>query len=268
MALLFCVFYFAFLLDSLHVFWAGATLAENVETFRQLGISLGDGLLYETGGMLPLTWEELTDNFVFPVRWLLPHILALYITLGYPGEDLGRGGIQVMTRTRSKRMWWLSKCLWNILTVISCFAAGLAAWFLLSLATGRVMDFSFNEKFFEMIFGGELSGRTASAWSYAMALCVLPVVVCAACSLMQMTLALFIRPVFAYMALCVYYIAGAYYANPLFISNYAMSARSAAVGLYNFRAGTGLLLCLVFSLTAVVTGAVRLEKMDIGVNMR
>ena len=264
--LLFLYFFLNFTLDGTHTFWCKNTLMENIQVFHGLEISVGDSLIYLTGGMLPIEFTSLTDNFQFPVMWLLPHITILYITLSYPSDDLNCMGIQVLTRMRSKYLWWLSKCLWNILSVVSCFVVGLFVWYLLSILTGKVMDYSLNEIFFNRMFHDYISEQNAANFEYIMCFIIMPIVVCITISLIQMALTLYIKPVFAYMMVCIYYIAGIYYANPVLISNYAMSSRSSVLGLYNFRPETGIVICSVFATTAIIIGVIRMKNKDL-INM-
>lgn len=263
MAALAVFLFLNFFLDVLHSFWYGAGLKENLAMVSRLELSLGDELLYITGGILPAAVTSLGESFLFPVKWLLPHLLVLYITLGYTSEDLTHGGIQVITRARSRRRWWLSKCLWNILTVISCFAAGLLVLFLLALASGKTMEFSLNSLLFEALFTRPLPEGQVSAGALLLALYGMPVLVCATVSLLQMASTLYVRPVLAYAVACVYYMAGVYYASPLFLSNYAMSVRSAAVGIYNFRTVTGCVLCLILGAGAIALGLRQINRMDL-----
>lgn len=256
-------FFLHFFMDVLHIFWSGETLAENLDVFQKQGVSVCDSLLYLTGGMLPITFVSLSDSFQFPIRWLFPHMLVLFFTLNYARNDLTHGGIQVLTRTNNRISWWLSKCIWNTMTVLSCFAAELVVWLLLMCLSAKTSVSSLNEKLFEGIFNASLPEQRVFACEYMCIFCFLPVIVCVSISLIQMTLTLYIKPVFAFIIAITYYIAGIYYVTPLFLSNYALSVRSSMIGLYNFRPETGLLLCVVSGIIAVSVGGMRLCRMDL-----
>ena len=257
------LFFLYFFMDVLHVFWSGETLAENLGVFREQGITAGDGLLYLTGGMLPVSFESLTESFPLPVRWLLTPALILFFTLNYARADLTHGGIQVLTRTRNRVFWWLAKCIWNSATVLSCFAAELLVWIFLTGLLAKPSVVSLNPGFFEGIFHAGLPKREVFASEAICVFCLLPALVCAAVSLLQMTLTLYMKPVFAYMITIAYYIAGIYYAEPLFLSNYALSARSSMIGLYYFRPETGFFLCAVLGIAAAGVGGARICRMDL-----
>ena len=223
-----------FSLDVLHLWWFDPLVGQNLHNIGIIGLSFGDVILTQTGGMLPIMFTSLEEGFVFPIKWLVPHILVLYYTLNYVNNDLTHYGIQVLTRTRSKRIWWISKCVWNILTVVFCFAVGILSIYFLSAITGKNLSFSLNPNVFFRIEKEMLPSQSAANLEYFCALCIVPCAVCVTVSLMQMSLALYIRPTFAYIAACVYYIAGAYYAHPLLISNYAMAVRNSTIGFYYY----------------------------------
>lgn len=260
---LFTLLFFIFSLDVLHLWWFDSLVGKNLRNINVIGLSFGDVILTQMGGMLPIVFTTLEDSFVFPIKWLVPHILVLYYTLNYINEDLTHYGIQILTRTRSKRAWWFSKCVWNIITVILCFAVGILAIYFLSAITGKNLGFSLNPNVFFRVEKELLPTQSATNWEYFCALCAIPCVVCITVSLMQMVFALYVRPIFAYIASCVYYIAGAYYAHPLLISNYAMAVRNATIGFYNFYSKDGITICLLFSIVAIFWGTIRLERMDL-----
>lgn len=256
-------FFLYFFMDVLHIFWSGETLAENLDVFQKQGVSICDSLLYLTGGILPISFASLSDSFQFPIRWLFPHMLILFFTLSYARNDLTHGGTQVLTRTHNRVSWWLSKCIWNAMTVFSCFAIEFLVWIFLMFLSSKTNFSSLNKILFEGIFNASLSEQGVFAWEYICIFCLLPMMVCVSISLIQMTLTLYMKPVFAYIIAITYYIAGIYYVTPLFLPNYAMSVRSSLIGLYNFSLDTGLFLCVAVGILAVSVGSVRLRRMDL-----
>lgn len=257
------IFFFYFYMDVLHIFWSGETLAENRYVFQKQGISISDSLLYLTGGMLPISFTSLSDSFQFPIRWLFPHILVLFFTLNYARNDLTYGGTQVLTRTHNRISWWFSKCIWNTMTVLSCFAVELIVWFFLIFLIAKIETSSLNKTLFESLFFMSLPYQEVFSWEKICIFCFLPATVCITASLIQMTLTLYMKPVFAYIIMVAYYVAGIYYVTPIFLSNYALSVRNSIIGLYNFRPQTGLLLCMISGIISVSIGVVKICKMDL-----
>ena len=120
-----------------------------------------------------------------------------------------------------------------------------------------------NSNLFTVLFSARLADNNPTDMTLFLYLCALPCLVGITINLCQMTLTLFLKPVFAFFASCVYIIAGMYYANPLFISNYAIPVRGKVMGVYNFSFSSGAIICIIFCCTAIFVGAIRINKMDL-----
>lgn len=253
-------FFFCFCLDIFHTFF------HEVDGFggiNKLGLSFGDVLLTQTGGILPPNAESGIEAFTFPIKWLFLHALILYFTLEYMCNDLTRCGMQVMTRAGNKSRWWLSKCLWNITAVASYYVVFMGVLYVLSAFTGKSMSMKLNEMVFAAHFAESLPAWVASDADMFIALCVMPCAVGMALNLLQMTISLFVKPMVAFLILCAYLMAGVFYTHPIFLSNYALTVRSQAVGFYALTSSGGLILCATVALVAVAAGCIRIQTMDL-----
>ena len=259
LALFFCGM---FSLDAFHYFWQGYSLQENLRAFSQHRLSIGDMFAYMMGGILPVDMESLTDSFQFPIRWLLPHVLILYITLPYAVADISKQGLQILIRTGKKTYWWLSKCIWNMVTVATCCLVYDGVICLFAILTGKSKDVILNAEFFEKEFNAVLLNQQISAEEFVVAFLLMPMLVCMSMSLLQMLITLFIHPICAYCIVLGYYIVGAYYVSPVFISNYAMGTRNAVMGAYNFTSMTGVCLCGSVIFLCISLGMTRIRQMD------
>jgi len=164
---------------------------------------------------------------------------------------------------KNKSLWWISKCLWNIIAVASCYLIGFGILYILCLLTGKNNTMELNPTIFYSAFNANLANTSSTDSELLLYLCILPSVVGITINLLQMTLTLFVKPIFAFIASCVYFIVGMYYANPIMISNYAMPVRGKVIGIYNFSFSSGVSICLAFCIAAVLIGVYRLNKMDI-----
>jgi hypothetical protein len=253
---------FLFIIFTFNVFHMFFFEVGEVGNINSLSLSVGDLVIVSLGGVLPLN-SLLVDRFIFPTTWLFAHILICHFTLNYLRQDLSHGGIQIISRTRNVCSWWISKCIWNIITIITCFVALFGVLYLLCLLTGKQDTLQLNPSIFVVVFAKVLPNRTIENRDLLLHLFILPSIVCCTMSNIQMTLSLFIKPIFSFIAICCYYIAGIYYTHPAMISNYAIPVRSAAIGLCNFDFKTGLLLCLSLCVVSVLVGIIRMKKFDI-----
>ena len=96
----------------------------SIEPEGQIKWTLGNMLLYAFGGMQEYIPQP-GVAFQFPAFWMLSYLLLAYVTLYYPFNDLEEFGQNILIRCRGRRLWWLSKCVWNISSVLCFF---LLAW--------------------------------------------------------------------------------------------------------------------------------------------
>ena len=239
-------------------------LTETVDNVFKLPISFADVILIELGADLPAAQEAAgIVGFVFPTMWFLLNIVPCYLTLDYATRDLGGSGIQVITRLHSKSRWWISKCVLSVAAVWIYYIVIYAVLALLCLAFGFDMSLIPDETIFATEFKATFISAEVTSLQMLSALCLMPCVISAVLCLVQMTLTLFMKPVFAYMIICAYLAAAVLCVSPLFIANYAMPLRSAAIGVYNFDFASGLLCSAAVALAAIIIGRFRIVKMDI-----
>ncbi len=261
-AVLLAVFIFAGLTIEARVL--SSILTDSPYNAFELPISFADVILIELGTTLPAVQKAAgITGFAFPTMWFLLNIVPCYLTLDYATRDLSGGGIQVITRLHSKSRWWISKCVLSIAAVCMYYIIIYAVLALLCIACGYDLSLIPDETIFATQFSATFISTEVTSLQMLSALCLMPCIVNAALCLVQMTLTLFMKPVFAYMMICAYLAAAVLCVSPLFIANYAMPLRSAAVGIYNFDCTTGLLCSAALALAAIIIGRFRIIRMDI-----
>ncbi len=247
--------------DAVHfsVFFTGS-----INNIEDLSISFGDVILIELGSCLPKLQDTIVQTgFSFPTMWFLLNILPCYLTLNYTAHDLSGGGIQVITRLQRKTRWWTSKCALSTITVILYYIVIYAVITILCSVFGFELSFIPDEDLFLVRFNAIFLSADTTEFQMFLALCLMPCIVTATLSLVQMMLTLFIKPVFAYIAVCAYMASSVLCASPFFIANYAMPVRSSAVGVYNFDFISCLAYSAVIAAIALIIGKLKIVRMDI-----
>lgn len=255
---LYSFLFLSFTFDLFHLFYFDIGSIWNINSLLP---TFGDVIMGTVGGTLPYI-AGMDNNFSFPTVWLMCYLLVCYFTLNYLTEDLSQGGIQVIVRAKSRMYWWLSKCLWNVITVTLIYAISFGTLYLLSIATGKLNTLELNPEIFAKITMQPLPAAANNTQLFY-ALCIMPWAVGVAINLMQMTLTLFIKPIFAFFATAGYLVIGVYYAHPTMLANYAIPIRSEMVGIYNFQTSVGLLSCLGLCLICVIVGIIIIGRKDI-----
>lgn len=257
------ILFFSFSLDTVHRFWFDPAVNGSIQNINSIGISFGDVILTQIGGILPINFNNISNGFTFPMKWILPHLTIQYYLLNYASADLRQEGIQILIRSKSKQAWWVSKCAWAAISTLTYYFLEMALIALICWITGKDMNLSINPIIFTSEFDSLPSLVNENAGKYFVSFCVMPCLIGITIGIVQMVLTLYIKPIFAYLITCAYYITGIYYPRPFFISNYAMAVRSSMIGICNFSTNQGIIICLIVIIFSMLIGRAHLRKIDI-----
>jgi hypothetical protein len=220
--------------------------------------NLGDYLLYAWGGIPPYDPAS-GDPFPIPVYWLAQQIYLAFLVGGYVVKDLAGYGQHLLLRSRTRVVWWASKCCWNMFCVLLYYLCGIlcagifAAWtggFSLQAVSVVLM------RDYQAFAGCDMPALISMMF-------VLPVIMSLAVSQLQMFLALVTRPVYSYMITSAVMLASAYYTSAFLPGNWGMALRNASVqpgGIYSAESAG---LALLLALCSIVAGAVYFSRCDI-----
>lgn len=224
-------------------------------------VSYGDYLFYLYGGMQEYR-PELHDAFRFPIVWIVVFLVAPFALLNYPFKDMYGNGQQILVRSGSRMSWWMAKCCWNFLGtflyhfIILITGIGLCVAFRMNISERIHVDFI--TLAFEIGF--------QEIWNplvlQIMAI-LLPLFVSASINMLQMTLSLFVKPVFSFLFVCVLLLASAYLLSPTMIGNYAMLYRHDWMLKSGVSVSVGYGICGILLSVSVVLGLVKFRFYDI-----
>lgn len=222
----------------------------------------GDYLLYFFKGS-PVR-KPGAEDFSIPVLWMLPFVGCLLLNMDYVLTDLSLFGQHIVARSGSRKAWYLSKCVWNAAACIMCFGTGIlviTGFALLSGAQATVHNAPvvtrvfFSETLYEelALSGGKIAIMTIAA----------PIITVTALSMLEMTLSLFVKPVFSFLACLCILTLSLFVPEVWMLGNGAMAVRSAFVT----RAGVSPLSSIVWGcimiLACIFTGLGKFRRVDI-----
>lgn len=167
-----------------------------------------------------------------------------------------------MVRSGQRSLWWLSKCCWNFCGTVLYHLIIQTAGLVLSLVFEVEISNRIHMDFINLVF----NIRYQEVWnpsSLPVAALLLTMLVSAAVNMLQMTLSLFIRPMFDFFAVAVLLLASAYLLSPLLIGNYAMAFRYDWMLKAGVSMGAGMRMAAILLLLAVLSGLVRFRLYDI-----
>ena len=221
--------------------------------------TLGNTLLYAFGGMDEYIPEP-GNPFRLPAFWLLSYLLLAYITLYYPFNDLEEFGQNILIRSGGRQLWWLSKCVWNVASVVAFFLLAWAIFAVGCLVTGNSLSMELSPDIFSIC---QMVPDYQPPATLTPQILVLPLLVMAALNLFQMTLSLFIKPFYSYIVTAAILLISAYYVSPCCIGNYAMPLRSHMVMANGVGLNTGMLVSVIILVVAVIVGGLVFQRRDI-----
>ena len=119
-----------------------------------------DYIFYLLEGITEVTEKAYKEGkFVFPYIWIAVQFMCAFLVMSYPKNDLEGVGLNVLILSKSKKIWWISKCLWIFVSVFSIYLLiGIIAM-LFTLLSGGTLEAVIHYEIFESLFTD-----TANKW--------------------------------------------------------------------------------------------------------
>lgn len=231
---------------------------------REMSGNWMDFLLNVFRGVAPLQSTSTINEVQIPFVWLTILGACLYLNLDYMLYDLTTNGQQVIIRSGSRTGWFLSKCLWNILSTVCYFAflaltQGLFAWI-----AGNGLSLDNTPEVSQMLFGMvTFSPVSLTATEGLMLGLILPCLTAVALNMLQMVLCLVVKPVVSYVACVALLILSVYWNSPFSLGNGAMAMRSSLVANGGHDSGFVAVVTIGAIVLLVVTGCLIFRRTDI-----
>lgn len=211
---------------------------------------------------IDITTLSSVARFPLPIAWLLVMGTCLYLNLDYFLMDLSLTGQQIIIRCGSRAKWFLSKCVWNILSTALYFALIWLAALTFGWCFGSTASLNPTPAILQNVFGLS-SSLEISMWQALMVGVLLPFLTLSALNLLQMSLCTIVKPIVSFLLCAGILILSVYVPNDFVLGNGAMAIRSEIVA----NNGNSPVACLVIGCgTIVVCAAVgtwRFIHMDI-----
>lgn len=231
-----------------------------INSWKEINISSSDIALYCFGGMLRFVPENATP-FHLPTMWLMLTTGICYLTLQYPYRDISHTGIQVVIRSGGKVRWWFSKCAWNTATIFFSFVIIHLGIIAICIFVGIPLSLNVDTSLSQGMYG--LGDFNVPDWKSILCfIYVLPMVVSAVISILQMMLSLILKPFIAFVCICVLWISNVYFYSPYLVGNYAMPLRANIFGNGSLQYQTGIALCVIIYALLIGAGAVIMKRYE------
>lgn len=159
--------------------------------------------------------------------WLCFFCYLSYMVGYYTRDDLKINANNCLLRIGSKEIWWVSKCIWCVMTVVILYGLLLLCILLFVFGFGDLRS-SFHPELMVQYNGCDLT--PGSEPSLLLISFILPLVTSVVISLVQICISIYIKPIFCFFFSLVYLLCASYFSHPLLIYNYTMICRNKELG--------------------------------------
>lgn len=200
------------------------------------------------------------EPLMIPITWLLIQVVLALLVFSYPTKDLYSYGTQVLLRSRQRNIWWISKCIWNISTIIIAYGIGFLTITIVTAIYGEL----------SLIPNVQVNQEMSALWIQSseltalyIAVLLLPLLTTIAMSLLQMLLSFLLTPIYSFLIVVCILVASAYFCSPLLIGNYTMLCRNTVAYSNGVDTITGVVVDVIIIVASVIGGIVYIKRCDI-----
>jgi hypothetical protein len=203
------------------------------------------------------------NEFEVPVLWIVLFTTMFFGSLNYPYNDLFGYGKQILLRTRGRVLWWLSKCCWNVIYILFFNIIIISVICIFVLIEGADFGLNINFELLARNFEAEPRSLTSDSIRLQFLLFASPILISVALNLLQMTISLFIKPIFSFLLMSVILISSAYLMSNSMLGNYGMIFRSNIVLENGLNFEFGIYISLIIIALSIIIGMFKFKKYDI-----
>ena len=224
--------------------------------------TISDIVLYLFKGMSWITDDK--SEVIIPTAYVLPNVLIAFAIGNYPFKDINGYGGMVLMRARKKSVWWISKCIWAVITSVVTYAILVVEVVAVALAGGR-LSWQVNRDICYRVSGYDktLIKNNVNLTRFAVYMLLVGLLTTIAICLVQICVSQIFGPIIGYVAVVVILIMGVFFKSFLFIGNGFMAIRNV---LYTPQGGDirlTVIADIVIIAVSVIVGYVSFKRMDI-----
>lgn len=218
-----------------------------------------DYLIYCFAGTEPLLNMARTE-FKFPVIWLQILLCPVVMNMDYILDDLQKTGEQILIRCQYRHKWFLSKYISNIFFSIAYFSCAVSAAIVISYLSGN-LSFDYNTTL--SAFLGVFFQWEATPTKLLIPVIILPLLTIATINILQMTLSLYMKPVYSFLTCLTLLVLAAFYDSSFLLGTGAMLIRSATSQHQNIVQSVQIVIFMVVLLFLLLfAGIMRIKQYD------
>lgn len=238
------------------------TMHEELGTHLMLeqSLSFGDYLAHILKGMkfyIPHSPELYIPDFT----WLLLFLYISFTVNTYPKKDLCGYGQMILIRSQKRSLWWISKCLWSVMSIVLFFTIILFNALLFALISGANTLLPQADI---QLYYHQMNIAQLTPMHFFLEVYLIPLFVTLALSLLQMAFTVIFTPILSYTFMVCIYIASIYSSSSRMIGNYLMPMRNHTFNPTSMIFSVnGIRYAAIIILASIIIGYIKFHKLDI-----
>lgn len=228
-------------------------------------LSVVDNFFYMFRGMKEYIFTG-RDAFEISDAYLIMNIILAILIGIYPVKDSKGVGRLYMVKGKNRSLWWLSKCVWNVLTVvffyISIYVGILAGTIIYELIShSDVWHYTLNIDMVRLICNYSVEGTDTHI--LLLYIIFMPVAASIVLSYIQMLISFLAGQITGYIIVIIAACMSAYYMSPFAIGNGMMALRYVLLNPDGVKMSHVILISIVISFFVIFVGNIYFKKKDI-----
>ena len=221
-----------------------------------------DYMMYSFCGIEQVTLMDSIVRFRIPIMWLVVMCGALYYNLDYINDDLTHAGQQVLVRCGSRTAWFISKCVWNVLSCIVYMLCAQVVAVLFSFSASGVISSYSTPEFISAVFG-LFSEQVLDVWHSFLVAFICPVFTIIALTMLQMILSIMANCIISFVVCLSILTAAVYVPSPWVLGNGAMIIRSSVFADNGINPYQSIAASIFTTILCMIIGAIYFKHMDV-----
>ncbi len=221
--------------------------------------SIGDYFFWNFKGMRVVT--DLKKKFFVPDGfWIFYHLFLAYLIGFYPEQELKNNSHILMIHAQKRINWWISKCLWIVVSVFAYYATAAIGILFFSICTGAGKSLSIYEKTSYLFQIPEEGLNGVNILTYIILMCMLAIGI----SLFQVALSLTVSPIMSYIIVASVFSVSVFVGSGALWGNYFMLLRMYPFTLEKtINVDAGMIYAFFLSVLSFCLGYVNIKHKDI-----
>lgn len=239
-----------------------ATVIEDLQemNFIWSNGTIMDYYIFSAMGMRYYRFDS-KSYFQIPLMWFVFQIGISYFIAYYSKQDYLDGAVNVLVAGKSRSVWWRSKYIWCVLSVLAYYMVTFLSCSVFSAAQGAGISLNISRDFMEAYFG--YGTAYISDWDFIVMVFIVPIMTTLGICSIQHLMSLVFSPVTSFAVTSIFYILSAYYTVWFLPGSFTMWFRSTYYDAQGVNPLSGIILSLFILFAVYVLGHMYITQKDI-----